>query len=258
MIDIKEGIKLSPLYPVKLIESNRSHFYQLGEDETWHPGVTTVLSAAIPKPALLPWALNCMGDNIREFLKSNNGHPLNIEVLIKEAKNIYKKKSSEAAAIGTRVHKAIDNIIHGKTPEITPDIKAGVDGFLAWMETQHMKIEFGDTKLGSKLFGYGGSMDFLAFDKSDPILFDVKTTKKRKDRDHGVYDEYALQLAAYIQAFYETYGLRPKAAYILWVNKETPEVKPVKLSNIEVCFEGFLAALKLYRLSKFQLFENSI
>jgi 5-methylcytosine-specific restriction endonuclease McrBC regulatory subunit McrC len=93
-------------------------------------------------------------------------------------------------------------------------------------------------------------------DKNEVIIFDVKTTKKRKDRDHGIYPEYAYQLAAYANAFRETYGIDVKAVYALWVNKEKPEFKAVKVSNISVAFEGFLAALKLYKQSKYELFDN--
>lgn len=259
---IKEQSRLSPLYKVTMVSSGNAHYYQIGNDENWLPGVTTILGSAIAKPQLIQWASNSACENIREFLIENAlDKPLTrdqIEKACLEGKNIYKKKAAAAADIGTRVHGAVDTIIRGGNPVITDDIKAGVDGFLQWVDSHKLKIEFGDTKLGSKLFGYGGSMDFLAFDGDDPILFDLKTSKKRKDRDHGVYDEMGLQIASYQQAFLETYGLRPKAAYILWVNKEKPEFKAVKLVNTEKSLEGFLAALKLYQLKKFELFENSI
>ena len=209
-------IPLKALYEVKLIVDGRQHFYQIGEEEKWHPGVTSVLSAAIPKPALLPWALNMMSENVRDSLtkwpKGNLMEEEDIEKIVKDGKNIYKKKASEAADIGKEVHLAIDGIIRNKAVVPGEYIKAGVDGFLKWRETNNLEIVLGDTKLGSKLFGYGGSMDFVAFKGPDPIIFDVKTTKRRKDRDHGVYNEYGLQLAAYAQAFHETYGLRPKEA----------------------------------------------
>lgn len=248
--------RLSPLYDVKLISSNRQHFYQIGDDEKWLPGVTTVLSAAIPKPALLPWALNCMGENIREFFANHDGSPIDVEALIKESKDIYKKKSSEAADIGSRVHAAINAIIKGEKTEITDDIKAGVDGFLSWKESNHLTIELGDTRLGSKLYGYGGSLDMVAFDGDEAIIFDFKTTKKRKDRNHGIYPEAALQLSSYSVAFRETYGLNVKAVYGLWLDKEKGGFKEVKVSNINACFEGFLAALKLYQMSKYEYFDE--
>ena len=256
--------RLNPLYPVKLIVDGRSHFYQVGTDEAWKPGVTTVLSAAIPKPALLPWALNMMADNVRSALMSLHPSELLtetvIESIIKEGKDIYKKKSAEATDIGGRVHQAIDRIVKGEQPEPSylSDIGPAIHGFLDWKASHSLTIELGDTKIGSKLFGYGGSLDMVAFDGDEPIIFDFKTNKKRKDRDHGIYPETAYQLAAYAQAFQETYGLPVKAVYALWLNKEKPEFKAVKISNIQACFEGFLAALKLYNLSKWEKFEETI
>jgi len=249
---------LKPLYEVKLIADGRQHFYQIGQDEKLYPGVTTVLSV-INKPALVQWASNMACQNIREYLMDNAlDKPLTkdqVEKACLEGKNIYKKKASEAADVGTRVHQAIDSIIKGEKKDIPEDIQPGVDGFLSWKASNSLKIELGDTKLGSKLFGYGGSLDFVGFEGNDAVIFDIKTTKKRKDRDHGAYDEYGLQLAAYCQAFTETYGIPVKEAYVLWLNKEKPEFKAVKVSNLSVCMEAFLAALKLHQTSKFDKFE---
>ena len=252
--------RLNPLYEVKLIEDGRQHFYQIGQDEKWFPGVTTVLKV-LDKPALIPWAVKMCSENIKDYLMANLGKTLTAEEIEKaclEGKNIYKKKSQEAADLGGRVHRAIDNIIHGGKPDLTEDIRPGVEGFLKWQESHKLNIEFGDTKLGSKLFGYGGSMDFLAFDGDEAVLWDLKTTKKRKDRDHGVYDEFGLQLGAYAQAFQETYGVRVKEAFILWVDKEKGDFKPVKVGNLSICLEAFLAALKIYQTNKIEKFEREV
>ena len=257
-------MKLAPLYQVKLIEANRAHYYQIGDDETWYPGSTTVLKV-LDKPALIPWAAKCVSDNIKEalFLRSGKTGVINIEkedveTICTEGKNIYKKKSSDAADIGTRVHRAIDAIIRGETPVLADDIKDGVQGFLDWKASHSLKIELGDTKIASKLFGYGGSLDMVAFDGNEAIIFDFKTTKKRKDRDHGIYDEAAYQLASYRQAFKETYGIPVKAVYGLWLNKEKPEFKAVKIANPDICFEGFLACLKMTQIAKLEKFEDDM
>jgi hypothetical protein len=256
-------MNLKPLFNVKLIEQNKQHYYQLGDDETWKPGVTTVLKV-LDKPALIPWATKCVSENIKEAFKEFTSKPLsilthkNIERICDEGKNIYKKKAADAADIGSRVHQAIDSLIRGEIKDIAGDIKAGVQGFLDWEAANSLKIHLGDSKLGSKLFGYGGSLDFVAFDGNDPIIFDIKTTKRRKDRDHGVYPEYGVQLAAYGQAFYETYGLKPKALYALWVNKEKPEFKAVKVANPDICFEMFLACLKIHKIQKLEMFEEEM
>ena len=254
-------MKLKPLYDVKLISNGNSHFYQIGEDETYRPGVTTALSM-INKPALVQWASNTACQNIQEYLMANAlDKPLTKEEIEKaclEGKNIYKKKAQEAADIGGRVHSAIDAQIKGILP---PEFNiAGIEhpfqAFNDWKASNSLIIELGDTKIGSKIFGYGGSLDMVAFRGSEPIIFDFKTTKKRRDRDHGIYDEYCYQLAAYAQAFYETYGLEVKEVYALWLNKEKPEFKAVKVTNLKAAFEGFLASLKLYNLSKFEKFEE--
>jgi hypothetical protein len=253
---------LAPLFTVRLYVEGKKHWYLIADDETGKPSVTGILSAAIPKPAFVPWALNSMGDNVRDAIleRVKNNVPISkeeIDAIILEGKNIYKKKSADAADIGTRVHAAIDQIIHGKEPEMTPDIKPAIDSFLSWQDENKIKIELGDTKIGSRLFGYGGSLDFVGFHNGEPVIFDIKTTKKRKDKPHGVYDEYALQLAAYRNAFKETYGLTAESCQILWINKEKVEFKAVQVGNINAAFEGFLACLKLYNLQKYEMFEET-
>lgn len=251
--------KLSPLFDVKLIATGKQHFYQLGNDETYRPGVTTALSM-INKPALVQWASNTACQNIKDYLMANALDRTltkeEIEAACLEGKNIYKKKAQEAAEIGSKVHSAINSIILGIKPEITPEIESGVASFEEWKESNHLEILAGDTKLGSRIFGYGGSLDFVAMDGNEAVIFDVKTTRRRKDRDHGIYPEYGVQLAAYSVAFRETFGIPVKAVYALWVDKEKPGFKALKVSNINVCFESFLACLQLYRSSKIETFDE--
>lgn len=251
---------LKPLYDVKLIEADRKHYYQIGDNEDWKPGVTTVLSV-LNKPALVPWAAKAVSDNIREELEKLDGQkitPQQIDHICAEGKNIYKKKASDAADIGTRVHKAVDGIIRGSNVSADLDIQNGIQGFRDWMASHSLKIELGDTKIGSKLFGYGGSLDFVSFEGNEAVIWDLKTTKKRKDRDHGIYDEYAYQLAAYRQAFTETYGIPVKSVWALWVDKEKGGFKPVKVANPDICFEGFLACLKMTQIAKLEKFEDDM
>lgn len=252
-------MKLTPLYEVKQIVDKKSHYYTIGKEEKWYPGVTGALST-INKPALVQWSANTATSNIKEYLLEHAvNRVLTIEEIdraCEEGRNLYKKKSQEAADIGSRVHKAIDDIITGKEGVVDDEIKPAVQGFLNWKASHSLTIELGDTKIASKVYGYGGSLDFVAFEGSEPIIFDIKTTKKRKDKDHGIYSEACFQLAAYQRAFQETYGVECKNVYALWINKEKPEFKAVKVSNIDVCFEAFLAALKLFNLSKFEMFEN--
>lgn len=254
--------RLNPLYDVKLIVDGRQHFYQIGADEKWHPGVTTALGM-INKPALIPWAAKMVSENIKEALMEHWATPgtedrdkqhlskEQIERICLEGKNIYKKKSQAAADVGTRAHKAIDLILHGEPYQLDDDIKIPVEAFLDWKGRQTLTFELGDTRIGSRLFGYGGSLDMVAFDGNEAILIDLKTS-------NGIYPEMGYQIGAYSQAFKETYGIEVKEAMILRIGKDKPEFEVKKVGNISACLEGFLAALKLYQLSKWQIFEEVI
>lgn len=244
--------KIAPLYKVSLIADGKDHFYEIENDPVWKPGVTTVLKQ-INKPALIPWACKVMGENISSYLsarpKDKPFTPEEIEALVKEGKQIYKKKAEAAADIGTRAHKAIDSILAGVDVELSDDIKPCVQAFLDWKGRQGVTFELGDTRIASKVFGYGGSLDALAFHGDKVILIDFKTSK-------GIWDEMAFQVAAYAQAFKETYGVTVSDALILRLGKDTPDFEVKRISNLPACLEGFLAALKLHNLAKWKKFED--
>ena len=260
--------RLTPLFKVERTENEKGHWYQIEGEESWLPGVTSPLSM-LAKPALIPWAANSCSENIKESLNQlvkdlkakKEGFSFDketIEKICTEGKSIYKKKSKVATDLGSRVHNAIGLIIKGKEPVLDEDVKAGVQGFLDWKASNSLRIELGDTKIASKLFRYGGSLDMVAFDGNEPIIFDFKTNKIRRDRDHGIYPETALQLSAYAIAFKETFGMPVKAVYALWLDKEKPGFKALKVSNINLAFECFLACLKLYSNQKYEMFDNSL
>jgi len=89
----------------------------------------------------------------------------------------------------------------------------------------------------------------LAFRGPDAILVDLKTSK-------GVWPEMGFQLSAYIQAFKETFGIEVREALILRIGKDKAEFEVKKLSNHNETFQGFLAALKLHKFEKFQMFQD--
>lgn len=248
---------MNPLYKVTRVDKDGKHFYQIESDDKWLPGVTTILKV-LNKPALIPWALNCMEANILNAISPGSICDIkSLKEIIKESKGIYKKKAEDAANIGTRIHNAIDAIIHGNNYERDAQVDIGVEGFLRWQEANKLKIILGDTRIASKIFGYGGSLDFLAESANGVVIFDVKTTKKMKGGEHGIYPEYAYQLSAYKQAFEETYGAKVSDVYALWINKETPGFLPLRVGHWGSCFEGFLSCLKLHNLSNYQLFNTA-
>ena len=251
-----EASAIKPLYKVSLIDEGRSHFYVVNDDEKMLPGVTTALSS-ISKPMLIPWAAKMASENIKEFLlEHSTGRILTKEEIEKaclEGKNIYKKKSSEAADIGTRAHAAINAIIEGREPKIDDDIKIAVEAFEKYQKTNALKIELGDTKIASLVHGYGGSLDAIGMENGKVIIVDFKTSK-------GIvfYPEWSFQLAAYSYAFQETYALDYlPTGLIVRIAKDKPDFRVAKVTNIAQAFLGFKAALSLYRMSKFDFFQQA-
>lgn len=245
--------RMKPLYDVKLITYERSHFYTINDDETMLPGVTTALSS-IAKPALVPWAAKTATDNIKEYLMQHaTGRILTVEEIEKaclEGKNLYKKKSAEAADIGSRAHKAINAIVEGREPVVDEETKIPVEAFRKYVETKALKIEMGDTKIASAIHKYGGSLDAIGIEDGKVIIVDFKTSK-------AIYAEYAFQVAAYSYAFQETYGLDYLPdALIIRVGKDKPDFEVKRVTNIEQAFLTFKAALTLYRMSKFNFYKE--
>ena len=239
-------MKLEPFYPVQLVCTNNKHEYKIGDSPDLHPSVTGILNV-LNKPFLVPWAAKEAANKIKGYLKA---HAVNrcltaeeIDQLVEAGRKEHEVKKEAAADLGTRAHKAIDQIIRGEKPEVDDDIKPCVDAFLDWYRNANIRIALGDTKIGSMAHGYGGSLDAMGFQGDLPVILDWKTS-------NAISDTYAYQVAAYGQAFMETYGVQAVDYYILRLGKTKPEFEVRKLKNPYLSFRGFLHALSLYRHEK--------
>jgi len=233
--------------------NGKGHYYTttLNPDE-WYPGVTTILGM-IAKPMLIPWAAKEAAKKIKAYLIEHaTGRKLTseeIDKLVEEGRTAHVKRVEEAADLGSRAHKAIDDILEGREPVITQDIKAPIDAFLKFKEDTKMEFLLGDTKIASLINRYGGSLDALGWMKDKFVIVDLKTSS-------GCWPEMGYQVAAYARAFAETYGLPylPEG-YILRLGKIKPEFEWKKIKSIPMCFDAFLSALRLYELSKNEVYE---
>lgn len=240
----------TPLYRVDLIVEGKSHFYDVTVDGkiTRYPGVTGMLSV-ISKPALVPWAKReALGMVENALLKRLDGRQsarlvLNkdwIQSVLADAKRRPDQLKDEAADLGSQAHAFIDLIIHGKEPETMPEQIAGpVKAFKDWWKASGIQLVMGDTKVASRLHGYGGSLDALGCRNGKFVILDWKTSS-------GIYTEYALQVAAYAQAFLETYGVPCEEAIIVRFGKKLPiEFEKKELADLVLSFRTFLAAKTL-------------
>lgn len=251
-------IDLKPKLDVALVKSKGKHFYDV-KDYGLFPGTTGFLSV-ISKPALIAWsrneALGSVERALRSRLTQGTAPALGtltddwIDEVISEASKRPDKLKDDAADLGTRVHKAIDDLLKGRTRRIDAAIEKPVKVFEDWLAESGIEIVLGDTPVASVEHRYGGSLDFLAMKEGRYILGDLKTSA-------AAYPEYALQVAAYARAVEETYGIKVAEAMILRLDKKEPYSFEVKrVSSLKDSLEAFLVAKKLSDFLKNSPYEG--
>lgn len=243
----------TPEYKVEQIVEKRSHFYGVtfddGRTPLKFPGVTGYLGV-ISKPALYNWYASEATKKARAALisklegKKSKKVTLTeewIDHLMLEAKKAPEKAKDDAADLGTEAHAYFERFITGQPAlAINPKIQPAVDAFNKWVETSGLHLVGGDTNVASLIHGYGGALDALAVDDDGAwVLIDWKTSS-------GTYNEYALQVAAYAQAFKETYGIQCWRAIIVRFSKIEPvEFEAKEVANLRDSLEMFLTAKQL-------------
>lgn len=257
---------LKPNYRVELSVENRKHFYDVHhprDPERIHrfSGTTGYLSI-INKPALLPWvkreALALVEASLlRRMAGADTKIELNFEWirdLMKEAWARPDKLKDDAADLGTRAHALIDDIIHERElpKEISPDILPAIEAFRLWWKNSGIELVMGDTKVASLLHQYGGSLDALGRREGKFIILDWKTS-------NGIYSEYALQVAAYAQAFFETYGIYCQEGIIVRFGKKLPiDFETKTIGDLERSFQAFLSAKSLKEHMEMEHFLEAV
>lgn len=245
-------IKLPPAnYAVEQIIKGRAHLYRATLDDGKvidGPGVTGILGI-ISKPALVPWATRVALENAERALLSQLGGKKSksirlteewVKIVIAEAKKVPEKAKDDAADLGTLAHGWFEAFIRGEAGEPIESIKPAVEAFRKWVSESGINIVQGDTKVFSLKNGYGGALDAIGCtDDGEFVLLDWKTS-------NGCYPEYALQVAAYCNAFHETYGIDIKRAVIVRFSKVAPvEFEAKELSNLGLSLKSFLDAKAL-------------
>ena len=234
-----------PLYAgeVVLAFDEEKHAYRV--DGATVPSVTGVLNT-IAKPALVPWAAKCAADLIAAELKPGVAlDEVQIRELAQRAKNAHRDQARKAAGIGSDVHVWAERFARGENPPapINAQIRAGVDAFISWTKAHDVKAVFVERKCFSRRHRYAGTVDLVAYIDGVAAVADFKTSS-------GIWDEYALQLAAYQQALLEEGVVDDDTdRWIIRFDKNLGTFEAVKLArdDYERDARGFRAALALYR-----------
>lgn len=175
--------------PFKRINTGRNGHRYVDANGLKVPGVTTLISKGLPKPALTNWAARTAAEYaVDNWEQLSEDRPSSRLAKIKDAP----WKSRDAAALrGTKLHYAAEQLQTTGRADVDPEQIPLVESYLRFVDDWQPEILHTEAAVYSVKHGYAGTLDLIA-DLCDGQrwLLDLKTSK-------GVYGDMALQLAAY-------------------------------------------------------------
>lgn len=175
--------------------SPTSHRYWL--DGKPVPGVTSILSKGIPKPAIPYWAARVVAEYVAdepekvEALRATGRDPM-----IAALKGMPWTKRDEAAVRGTEVHALAERVIHGESVEVPEHLAGHVEGYVRFLDEFEVEPVLTEKSVANRTWRYAGRFDSIVRIprwRDGLGMVDLKTS-------NGVYGETALQNAAYAAA----------------------------------------------------------
>lgn len=178
--------------PVRRVDTMRygkpSHHYVDGNGARI-PGVTTILSGGMPKPALVGWGIRTVAEYAIDRWDELAAKPPSER--LKELKGSPYADRDAAANRGTEVHALAEQLVQGIEVDV-PDALAGhVESYVRWLDDYQPEPVLVERTCYHLGYGWAGTFDsILRFPDGRLLLCDIKTS-------NGVYGETAYQLAAY-------------------------------------------------------------
>lgn len=180
--------------PMKRHETAKGHYYK---DAAGHriPGVTTILSDGVPKPALINWAANATAeyavDNWDQLTELGPSERL------KTLQGARYKTTDKAKKRGTEVHGYGEKLVKGeKVTGVPEELRGHVEAYVALIDKFDIDPVLVEVSIVNYRIGYAGTLDLIAWVTLEDgtrklLLLDLKTNEK------GIFGETALQLAGY-------------------------------------------------------------
>jgi hypothetical protein len=210
------------------------------------PSVTTIISAGVPKPALVGWAAKMAAEHaVKNWDRLTSLKVYDRVNEIKSAHEVYTKSKGD---IGDTVHNLVEAWQTGQAYS-TEGVDSFTTQFINFMFDNKPTFLENEFTVWSRIYGYAGTGDFIARIGPKTYWVDIKTGK-------SLHDEVGLQLAAL-----------SKADFILRENGDEVEMPPCdglialhirprswKMATInhpDECFKAFLAAKEILEWSRY-------
>lgn len=164
------------------------------------------------------------------------------------------RESAKGKIVGTQIHDAIEQYINtGKASvesEYAEEVKNALNSFILFKkERPEIVLTLSEVKLTSEIHKYNGTIDA----PNPPIICDWKSGNAKDDAAPAIYDEYKIQVAAYVNLWNEIKEEKVDTAHIVSLAKDKIgySVYTMNEKEIEHYFdELFLPALQIYNGQK--------
>jgi hypothetical protein len=176
------------------VDKGRNHWYEDARGKKI-PGVTTILSSGLPKPALLPWGIKSVAEYAINHWGELEAKP--IAERLTELKNAPYADRDAAANRGTEVHNFGEKLIKGEEVSPPPELIGYVEAYARFLDEWEVEPLLVENAIVNHRVRYAGTFDMvirIPWFGDDPVIADIKTSRS------GVYGETAFQLAAYANA----------------------------------------------------------
>jgi len=184
-------MKFTP--PIRRKDTAKGHYY-VDADGRRVPGVTTIIGAGVPKPALINWAANATADYaVNRWDELSDLPPAARLDRLRKAR--YEEKDA-AANRGIGVHGYAEHLIRGRSVEVPEELAGHVESYARFLDEFDVKPVAVEFSVVSYKYGYAGTGDLIA-DLTIPGLGRRRRLLDLKTNRSGIFSETGLQLAAY-------------------------------------------------------------
>jgi CRISPR/Cas system-associated exonuclease Cas4 (RecB family) len=167
-----------------------------------------------------------------------------------------KTESAKAKEIGTQLHEAIQSHIELNTLKVDTQYPAEITNALkSFMlfkkECPQIKLQKAEIKMTSEGLKVNGTLDCLGND-SEEVVLDWKSGNAKDDIKPPIYDEYLIQVAAYVYLYNETHKASIKKAYILALAKDkiAYNLEEINEEKLLIAWGIFTQCLGIYKDKK--------
>ena len=230
---------------IERVNRGRGHSYRIVHDNGEREpisGVTTILSAGLPKVQLRDWAARFTASYAVDHWEELATKP--ISKRMEEIRQSSYQHRNAMARRGSEIHSYADRLTQGEEVDVPEELTRHVDNYLRFVDEWQLRELYHEAVIVSYRWKYAGTFDVMGDMAGARWLLDFKTG------DSGIYPEVALQLAAYryADALVDEHGNEiPMPSVdkcgVVWIRADGYDVLPIT-ADAEV-FRTFLYAQQM-------------